>query len=123
GTFKKSGGSGETQIQSIFDSTGDIIVDDNSGTLKFSGGGKSTGNVSVGNGATLRTVNNYTFESSALTGNGTIDVNGGTTTFKNTTGNASISISGGTANIDTSHSGNGKLSLSAGTISGNGTVS
>jgi hypothetical protein len=122
GTFKKTGAAGETHIQAAFESSGSLILDDNTGTLKLSGGGRSTGNVLVGNGANVRTMNSYTFEGGALSGGGTIEVNGGTTTFKGTTGNANVAITGGSANIDTSHSTSGKLSLSLGSITGNGTA-
>ena len=53
GSFEKLGGTGTTNVNTVFESTGSVSVAANKGTLKLAGGGKTSGNVSVGSGATL----------------------------------------------------------------------
>ena len=121
---KLSHGAISTDIQTNFSNTG--TVNATTGTLKLSGGGSSSGNVVLGNGAKLQ-VNGADFAISGgnFTGaNGKLELAGNTTTFTNTTsGDAEFAVGGGNAKFDGTHSGTGKLSLANGTVSGNGTAS
>lgn len=117
GTLDKAGGTGVTDIHTAFDSTGTVSVGANKGTLRLSGGGKTSGNVGLGSGATLQvTANNYEFENVTHSGGGVIEVASSNATFRNATGSAKLAVSGGQAVFDASNSTAGELALLAGSV-------
>jgi hypothetical protein len=128
GAFTKSNATtGITEIQAVFESTAvTSSVNVDAGTLKLSGGGSSNKPVNLGGSAKLQIAgNNYTFGGGALntTGTGEIEITGATAAFSGTSGSANLRVStGGTAQFDGNHAGSGKLTLSAGTVSGTGTA-
>jgi hypothetical protein len=83
GSFEGIGGTGLTSVYTSFDSTGSVSVGAGKGTLKLAGGGRTSGNVAVGLGATLQVAaNNYLFENVSHSGDGVIEVAGATTTLQ-----------------------------------------
>ncbi len=123
GTFTKSGGATDsTEIQATFDNTG--IVNANSGRLKLTGGGTSTGNFTIATDASVTiSGHDYTFNAGTLAGSGTIEITGATATFNSTTGSANLQVNQGNATFAGAHSTTGALTLAAGNINGNGTAS
>jgi hypothetical protein len=115
-----AGTSTATEIYTKFDSTGELKA--TVGTLKLAGGGKSSNAVSIGDTAKLQISNTYSFEDVTLsvTGSGLIELNGGTTTFKNASGNAKVSAAGGNLDFKDTASGFGSLVLSNGNVTSTG---
>ncbi|NCR71712.1 MAG: hypothetical protein GPI93_11170 [Microcystis aeruginosa LG13-12] len=70
GTLKKTAGTGTTTISTQLNNTGTVQVQ--TGTLNLTGGGSSSGNWNLSNGATLQLANNYTLQGGVVTGNGTV---------------------------------------------------
>nr|NCQ71945.1 hypothetical protein [Microcystis aeruginosa W13-16] len=67
---KKTAGTGTTTISTQLNNTGTVQVQ--TGTLNLTGGGSSSGNWNLSNGATLQLANNYTLQGGVVTGNGTV---------------------------------------------------
>jgi hypothetical protein len=123
GTLKKTGGSGgETNIGASVINTGTINA--SVGTLTFAGGGSSSGNVSVGNGAKLKiTGTDFTFSGGAISGStGQLEIADHTATFNGTSGDAELKVNGGNASFSGTHTGTGKLTLAAGAVNGSGSA-
>ncbi|HUP61678.1 MAG TPA: hypothetical protein VNA69_14805 [Thermoanaerobaculia bacterium] len=102
GTMSKTAGTGVKDITIAFNNTGQVNV--NSGTLRPTAGGTSSGTFNVASGATLRFAGGtHTLDaSSTLTGAGTFDFNSGTVNFTGTYSvSGTLSITGGTFNLDT----------------------
>lgn len=123
GTFAKTGGTNTSDIQASLSNTGALNV--SSGTLQLSGGGTSSGNVTIGTGAKLKIANNaFEFASgTVLNGPGALEIASGTTTLAGTiTGSANLIVSGGTATVTGTTTTTGGGTLSSGTINGTGTL-
>lgn len=125
GSVTKSAGSGISTIQASFDNSGTVTV--GSGTLSLDGGGAASGAFEAQSGAILRFAGSsqtYNLDAtSSVTGAGTVRISRG---IVNILGDYSVTgttelDSAGTANfaVDTTL---GDLTLSAGTITGSGTL-
>ncbi|NCS04896.1 MAG: hypothetical protein GPJ06_24040, partial [Microcystis aeruginosa G13-11] len=66
----ETAGTGTTTISTQLNNTGTVQVQ--TGTLNLTGGGSSSGNWNLSNGATLQLANNYTLQGGVVTGNGTV---------------------------------------------------
>ncbi|MFQ5796053.1 MAG: CARDB domain-containing protein, partial [Candidatus Bipolaricaulia bacterium] len=100
GTFRKSAGTGFTDIDIVFNNSG--TVDVNSGTLNLKNGGTSSGAFSVAAGATLDFIGgNHSLDtSSSVTGAGTVDFSKSTVTISGTYNLAgTTSVTGGTVSF------------------------
>ena len=116
GTFQKSSGAAgsATEIQVGFDNSGALNV--SAGRLRLTGGGTSTGSVTI-NGALEVSGGNYAFNGSTLNGAGALELTGATTTFTGVSGNAQVKLTGGNAAFNASQSSLGKLTLATGAVS------
>ena len=124
GTFKKTVGTGTTNISLVFNNTG--VVDVDSGLLSYNSGGTSTGNFDIATGATLQFPSS-TFTLNAgttITGAGTTQVNGGTVTLGGAVTALNLDLVGGTLNGtgDLTMAANGTLDWTGGTMTGGGKV-
>ncbi|HEY9690604.1 MAG TPA: Calx-beta domain-containing protein [Oculatellaceae cyanobacterium] len=70
GILKKTVGTGTTTISTQFNNTGTVQVQ--TGTLNLTGGGSSSGNWSLSNGAALQFSSNYALQGGILTGSGRV---------------------------------------------------
>ena len=106
GTFRKSGGSGETWVSSVFNNTGTIAV--TSGTIRFLGGGTFNGgtmNFANGGIVDLNHGDFYVQGSPSVSGDGALVISGGgakgivangnSVSFANFAGGADLILSGG----------------------------
>jgi hypothetical protein len=107
---------GQTDIQASFQNTGSLTA--SAGTLKFSGGGSSSGlGNSVDIGGTLQVdAADFTFDATTFSGSGSVELKGANTTFRGAGGHAKLSLAGGNAVFDASQTTADSLSLSSGTI-------
>lgn len=123
GTLAKTGGTGTSDIQASLSNSGAINI--SSGTLQLSGGGASSGNVTIGTGAKLKIATNaFEFTSgTVLNGPGALEIASGTTTLAGAiTGSANIIVSGGNATVTGTTTTTGGGTLSSGSIGGTGSL-
>ena len=123
GTFKKSGGTGTTTLEPVFNNTG--VVQVQSGTLDLTGGGTSSGSFDAASGTTLDFGSGtHTLNTGAtFTGAGPSRVVGGTATVNGATTAANFAQSGGTLNGTDTLTISGTFNWTGGTMSGSGTTS
>jgi hypothetical protein len=145
GVFKKSAGTGTTNIVSQWtvNNTGTIqvesgelaidgefsnnspgSVDVQAGALSLAGGGISTGAFHVATGATLTFAGgDHNLTGATLANEGTVDCHAGLVTFDNgITSTGALNVSGGTLVLDGAISGSVNMTLSGGTLDGAATV-
>ena len=124
GTFRKSAGAGTTTIAIPFFNSGAVIVQQ--GTLSFTKGATIEGAFSAATGTTIN-FNTGSFGYNTpptFTGPGTIQLIGGTLTLLNNT-IPNLQLNGGTVSLAPAFQGGSitNLTLLAGTLNGNNTVS
>lgn len=122
GTFTKSAGTGVTDLQSTFNNSGAVNV--NTGSLQLSGGGSSSGSITLASTSNLRLTGDYEFASgSSVNGPGSVQIVSGTTTFTGTnSASAHFSVTGGTATFSGNTVSSGGGTFSGGTLNGTGSV-
>lgn len=121
GTFTKSGGTGTTLMEAGFANSG--IVNGNSGTISFAGGGTNGGTFNIANGARIQIQLNNFVISGAVNGMGTLQLTSATTTFiGNTTNSAMFLVDGGTATFNGTTNVSSAFTLTSGTVNGSGTL-
>ena len=123
GTFKKSGGTGTTTFEPVFNNTG--VVQVQSGTLDLTGGGTSSGSFDAASGTTLDFGGGtHTLNTGAtFTGAGSSRVVGGTATVNGAATAANFAQTGGTLNGGNTLTVSGTFNWTGGTMSGSGTTS
>jgi phage baseplate assembly protein gpV len=117
GLVQKTGPGGTSTLGLVFNNTG--TVDVQAGTLSPSGGGTSSGSITVEGGATLSITGPYTLQGGSVSGPGAFQVSGsGALTVATTTSLAGLTVSGGsvTANAPLSVQ---NLTVSGGTVTAN----
>ena len=130
GTFKKTVGTGTTNISLVFNNTG--VVDVDSGLLSYNSGGTSTGSFDVATGATLRFPSStFTLNiGTTITGVGTTRIDGGTVTIGATATSTNavtalnLDVVSGTLNGsgDLTMAAGGQLDWTGGTMNGGGKI-
>ena len=130
GTFKKTVGTGTTDISLVFNNTG--VVDVDSGILSYDSGGTSTGSFDVATGATLRFPSStFTLNiGTTITGVGTTRIDGGTVTIGATATSTNavtalnLDVVSGTLNGsgDLTMAAGGQLDWTGGTMNGGGKI-
>src|ERR1035437_8150527 len=120
GTVRKSGGTGTSTIDSIFNNTG--TVDVQSGTVNLAGGGSLGGGGSVAAGAQLNfTGGSFSGESFSATGPGLASFAGGSANLSGNVSLVNLRVTGGTVTINGTIA---SLILAGGTLAGtNGILS
>jgi formylglycine-generating enzyme required for sulfatase activity len=123
GTFRKSSGSGVTQIEAEFSNTGTVEAD--TGTISFQGGGAIGGIFNAESGASIGFASgNFTSAGAALNGPGTVEFIGDSLTLSNNVING-LQLQGGTVNLGPNFQGGTitNLTLAGSTLNGNYSVS
>ncbi len=137
GTFRKSGGTGNSYINLPFSSTGIVSVTSN-GILSFGGSGSFAGSFVFANGGQVQIINStYALQGTvSASGNGAFNVAGGTlfvpdtqsSTFTNFTNGANLLITNGTIKADggctltLNLTGPASVQMSGGNIGGAGSI-
>ncbi|MFM7440028.1 MAG: hypothetical protein ACKO2V_15780, partial [Snowella sp.] len=124
GTFKKTNSTGTTTFYAQFNNTGNVNVE--SGTLSLQGGGTSSGDITVNDGAAIAfSSGSYGITAGTLNGNGQIAITGASVTLESgiVSNVSNINLSSGTLNFNgTESSSLDNLSLSGGELTGTGDV-
>jgi hypothetical protein len=119
GTFTKSAGTGNTDLNIVFDNKGTVNV--NTGTLRINGGGTQTGTFNVPLGSTLQFQGSHALNAGvSFTGGGLKRIISGTTTANApvTFNEGSIDLAGGTLNGPGAITTNCPVTWAPSTISG-----
>jgi hypothetical protein len=121
GTFTKSGGTGTTEIDAVFDNTGAVDVE--SGALSLGGGGTSSGDFSTASGATLNfAAGNFSITGGTIDSQGTFQVSNGSVVITPAVDIAgAVNIVVGTLELDGPAT-LGSLTQSGGLLTGSGLV-
>jgi len=126
GTFQKTTVAGTSEVAPSFNNLAGGVVNVNSGTLLFQGGGTDAASATynVASGATLRFDGGTRTIDSGISGAGSLYIGGGVISFAGTVANTlSAQVANGTVNVDGAGFAPSVIALSAGTLNINQNIS